>query len=94
MASTSTPPSTVIDYANDRQPSKESVLKEPTYISKLSEVANIVTANGFQTFVRHAELSSEGIVDLDALSQSHEFKLPSWSSLFIIIGGNAVFQVC
>ncbi|KAH9475840.1 hypothetical protein JR316_0011400 [Psilocybe cubensis] len=93
MASTSTLSSTVIDYANCRHPAKESMEKESMYISKVSELANIIAGNGIQTFVRHPEPSSEGIVDQDTPSQSHEFKLPSWSSLFIIIGGNAVFQL-
>ncbi|KAH9487241.1 hypothetical protein JR316_0001310 [Psilocybe cubensis] len=83
MASSSILPATVLDY------SEQIHSKESNYISKLSEIGGIVTTSR-EAFVRRVDPTASD--DIDAL-QNPEFKLPSWRSLFIIIGGNAVFQL-
>lgn len=82
MASSTTLPLTVIDYADRVRTSKER-----PYISKLG---GLVTASR-DAIVRPVELSAEP-EDVE-ISENPEFKLPSLRSLFIIIAGNALFQV-
>lgn len=84
MASSGILPATVIDYTDRIHASKES-----TYISKLSEIGGIV-ATSRDVFVRRVDSSRDE--DIDTF-QNPELKLPSLRSLFVIIGGNAVFQV-
>ncbi|PPQ78813.1 hypothetical protein CVT25_010682 [Psilocybe cyanescens] len=84
MASSGILPATVIDYTDRIHASKES-----TYISKLSEIGGIV-ATSRDVFVRRVDSSRDE--DIDTF-QNPELKLPSLRSLFVIIGGNAVFQL-
>ncbi|KAJ3504441.1 hypothetical protein NLJ89_g7930 [Agrocybe chaxingu] len=90
MASASLPITTAIEYADrvhqshdDASSSKSK--KEFSYVSKISEITGIVSATR-EAFVQRAD--SEEFV-----SDNSEFKLPSRRSLFIIIGGNALFQL-
>ncbi|KDR68701.1 hypothetical protein GALMADRAFT_256505 [Galerina marginata CBS 339.88] len=79
MASSSILPPTVLDYTDN-------IHKEPNYISKLAEIGGIVSSSR-DAFIRRVESSQE-----EENFESREFKLPSKRSLFIIIGGNALFQ--
>ncbi|KAF8972579.1 major facilitator superfamily domain-containing protein [Flammula alnicola] len=87
MASSSLLPSTVIDYADRaRHEPAKSTKQSTSYISKLSEIGGIVSSSR-DAFVRRVDSSNE-----EETVENPEFKLPSWSSLFVIIGGNALFQ--
>jgi len=79
-------PSTVMDYANRSAHSVNQVpiAKESIYTSKLSEIVGSSQHVLTQRVESTEEVSSE---------ENPEFKLPSLRSLFIIIGGNALFQV-
>ncbi|KAJ3504443.1 hypothetical protein NLJ89_g7929 [Agrocybe chaxingu] len=90
MASTSLPITTAIDYAervhqahSDASSSKSK--KESSYVSKISEITGIVSATR-EAFIRRVD--SE-----DSIPENSELKLPSRRSLFIVIGGNALFQL-
>jgi hypothetical protein len=84
MAPSTVLPSTVIDYAN-RNFNQIPTAKESTYTSKLSEIIG----SSKQVFTRRVESTDEEV----SVEENPEFKLPSLRSLFIIIGGNALFQV-
>ena len=87
MAPSAVLPSTVIDYASRSTHSFNQIpsAKESTYTSKLSEIAD----SSKQVFTRRVESTDEDA----SVEENLEFKLPSLRSLFIIIGGNALFQV-
>jgi len=78
-------PSTVMDYANRSTHSVDQapIVKESIYTSKLSEIVG----SSQHVLTRRVESTEE------EFSENLEFKLPSLRSLFIIIGGNALFQV-
>lgn len=86
MASSSLLPSTVIDYVQDESKDKAS----STYISRLSEIGGIVSSSR-EVFIRRVESSQQ---EEEETHENPEFKLPNGRSLFVIIGGNALFQVC
>ncbi|KAF9042118.1 major facilitator superfamily domain-containing protein [Panaeolus papilionaceus] len=83
-------PSTFIDYASRSHEEKGD--GEAASSSKLGDsLGGLVTASK-TAFVRQVD-SSNGEAD-SLVHENPEFKLPSWRSLFVIIGGNALFQVC
>ncbi|KAF8149959.1 major facilitator superfamily domain-containing protein [Crassisporium funariophilum] len=85
MASSSLLPSTVLDYALGdplKRSSKES--QDPTYASRVSTVVS-ASREAIIGLVDHSNGDTAEVED-------SEFKLPSRSSLFVIIGGNALFQ--
>jgi len=89
-------PSTVIDYVqtDSGTPGTESS-HYPT--SRLSQLGGIISASR-DALARRVDSGSLQLTNVnepqaqDAIERS-EFKLPNLSSLFIIIGGNALFQV-
>jgi hypothetical protein len=87
MAASTVLPSTVIDYANgstrilDQMPTA----KASTSTFKLSEIFGSTS----HVFTRRAEPTDEEA----PVEENPEFKLPSLRSLFVVIGGNALFQV-
>ena len=87
MAPSTVLPLNVIDYANRSTDTftQIPIAKESIYISKLSEIVG----SGKQVFTRSIESTDEEV----SIEENPEFKLPSLPSLFIIIGGNALFQV-
>ncbi|KAJ3510442.1 hypothetical protein NLJ89_g4669 [Agrocybe chaxingu] len=88
MASTNLPLTTAIDYADRAHGDTSSAKskKESTYASKISEFSGIVSATR-KVFIQRVD-SEEG-----SILENSEFKLPSRRSLFIIIAGNALFQI-
>ncbi|KAJ3493812.1 hypothetical protein NLJ89_g10933 [Agrocybe chaxingu] len=89
MASASLPITTAIEYADrvhqSHDDASSSKSKEFSYASKISEITGIVSATR-EAFVQRGD-SEELVTD------NSEFKLPSRRSLFIIIGGNALFRL-
>ncbi|CAA7268230.1 unnamed protein product [Cyclocybe aegerita] len=90
MSSAGIPITTAIEYSdrvhevpNDASSSKSK--KDSSYVYKISEITGIVSATR-EAFIQ--DIDSEGFVP-----ENSEFKLPSRRSLFIIIGGNALFQL-
>ena len=87
MASSTVLPSTVIDYANasthtfDQTPTA----KGSTSTFKLPEIFGSTQ----HLFTRRVESTNEEA----PVEGDPEFKLPSLQSLFVVIGGNALFQV-
>ncbi|KIM39119.1 hypothetical protein M413DRAFT_75216 [Hebeloma cylindrosporum] len=85
MAPSTVLPSTVIDYANrSAHHFQIPTAKESTYTSKFSEIVGASK----HVFTRRVEPADEEV----SVEENPEFKLPSRRSLFIIIGGNALFQ--
>ena len=80
-------PSTVIDYATQSTDTftQIPITKQSTSTFKLSEIIGSST----QALTRRVESTDEDV----SVEENPEFKLPSLRSLFIIIGGNALFQV-
>ena len=92
MAPPSLLPSTVIDYIQNGSatPSKES---SHCAASRLSELGGIISTSR-DTLARHVDTGSLQLTNDEPQAQdASEFKLPSLSSLCIIIGGNALAQV-
>lgn len=89
MASSSILPSTVVDYVD--HPQHDAVTKarkETIFVSKLSQIGGIISSRR-EAFIRPVD---SDLAEEDT-SGNPEFKLPSFRSLFVIIGGNALFQV-
>jgi len=87
MVPSTVPPSTVIYYANRSAHNVNQALiaKESIYTSKLSETVG----SSNHVLTRRVESTEEEV----SAEENLEFKLPSLRSLFIIIVGNAFFQV-
>ncbi|KAF9483488.1 membrane transporter [Pholiota conissans] len=91
MASSSILAPTVIDYTNHAHLGDlvRSTSKELSPASELvSKVGGIVSSTT-ETFVRRVD----SYVEDETPIVNPEFKLPSWRSLFVVIGGNALFQL-
>ncbi|PPQ98972.1 hypothetical protein CVT24_003468 [Panaeolus cyanescens] len=83
----STLPSTVIDYtAHSREQKDDSAAS-----SKLVDSLGGLVSASRTAFVRPTDSSNADLVSL--VHENPEFKLPSKRSLFVIIVGNALFQV-
>ncbi|PPQ97042.1 hypothetical protein CVT26_001300 [Gymnopilus dilepis] len=87
MASPAVLPTTVIDYVDRTEDERKD---SSTYISKLSEIGGIVSSSSREVFIRRVNSSQQGEEETD---ENPEFRLPSGKSLFVIIGGNALFQL-
>lgn len=91
MASSTTLPSTVVDYVS-RSQSRTSAVDASIDQRKRSKISlfNDVVSSSKEAIVRVVNSSEP---PEQAPSANPEFKLPSYKSLFIMIGGNAIFQV-
>jgi len=87
MAPSTVLPSTVIDYANGSTRTFEQIptAKGSTSTFKLPEIFGSTQ----RLFTRRVESTDE----VAPVEENLEFKLPSLRSLFVVIGGNALFQV-
>ena len=89
MPSSHSLPSTVIDYVQNGSATQHYAA------SSLSGLGGIIFASR-DTLARHVDPDSLQLANQtqaqDAIERS-EFKLPNMSSLFIVLGGNALSQV-
>ena len=61
------------------------------YISTLNNIVDAVSASRQESFVQ--EIASVNAVSEEEIFENQDLKLPSRASLFVTIGGNALFQV-
>lgn len=61
------------------------------YISTLNNIVDAVSASRQESFVQ--EVASVNAVSEEEIFENQDLRLPSRASLFVIIGGNALFQV-
>lgn len=61
------------------------------YISTLSNIVDAVSSSRRESFVQPVD--SVDAVNEEEVLENQDLKLPSRASLFVIIGGNALFQV-
>lgn len=96
MASSNILAPTVIDYTSHVHSGLGDLVRStskahsPTngLVSKLSEVGGVVSSTT-ETFVRRVDPYNEE----ESPTINQEYKLPSRRSMFVVIGGNALFQV-
>jgi hypothetical protein len=87
---------TIIDYTSHVHSSFGDLVRSTSkehssangFASKLSDVGGVVSSTT-ETFVRRVDPYNEE----ESPTINQEYKLPSRRSMFIIIGGNALFQV-
>ena len=84
MASSSLP-SSVIELVDRAHQSNDAKTSKSPYSVTLSELKGALSSS--RDAFRDTTQNDEEPLD------NPEFKLPSWRSLFVIIGGNALFQV-